>query len=279
MSLVLFPRYRQYDAQRIAVNDAVMALLAGSKLSANVLQLTSGSTHRIAELFPNVRHIERLNLRADDARLILESAESHVGSLAIPYILSLHEGYMMDLCSLLKDQSLISAAKLDALNSSTMHEELEAHAASAFSPTNLSLFHYLRLIRNSLIHQGGFSSGQLANKCASLSSVDEQQWKSITGEPIGRYQSGQKLNLTVFELIATLAIAKRLAEEANHLLQSALPRSWWISTAVADWLETQPKGNLEQKIRRATGFARIHYGAMSISRVEIEAYLRAESII
>jgi len=41
---VEFPLFRRYESSRQEANNAMMALLAGSKLAAHTLQLTTGSS-------------------------------------------------------------------------------------------------------------------------------------------------------------------------------------------------------------------------------------------
>ena len=71
---ILFPEYRAYVASRIEVNNAMMALLAGSRLAAHTLTLTVGSTATLSQLFPAVEHVGRFDLRSDSARQLLNDA-------------------------------------------------------------------------------------------------------------------------------------------------------------------------------------------------------------
>src|SRR6476620_2603363 len=91
MTEMKYQEYRRYLGQRQAVNSAIMGLLAGSKLAANTLSLMEGSSIVLGDAFPRVQHIGRFNLKSDAARQILEDAEAHLGSMALPYILAIHE--------------------------------------------------------------------------------------------------------------------------------------------------------------------------------------------
>lgn len=271
--------YRKYDAQRIEANNAIMALLAGSKLAENVLNLTTGSSHRLAEIFPQVSNIERLNLKTSEAQTILASAENHVGGMAIPYVLSIHEDYIVGLCRLLAEVGRISKTKLKDVSPSNMHENLESAGPGRFGSDTLRLFHFLRLVRNAQIHYAGRVHPALAKYRADLSSTDETKWEQITGEKIGRFSEGGELGLSIFELIATLAISKRLAEEANELVQESLPRVNWLGVIVDDWSSTPRVGNTSTKIRNASGFARFDYGPLAVTKHEIETALKDKGLI
>ena len=56
MPLVKYAEYRRYIEQRKDANNAMMALLAGSKLAMHTLSLTAGSERRLSEIFPRVPH-------------------------------------------------------------------------------------------------------------------------------------------------------------------------------------------------------------------------------
>ena len=95
---VEFPTFRRYEANRQEANNAMMALLAGSKLAVHTLQLTSGSKELLPRIFPGVDHIAYFNLATDEAtRLLLDTAH-HLGAVAIPYALAVHEDFVMN-CS------------------------------------------------------------------------------------------------------------------------------------------------------------------------------------
>src|SRR6266571_6922255 len=102
MSEVKFPAYRRYTAARQEANNAMIALLAGSRLAAHTLQLTAGSTSLLPQIFPAIPHIRHFNLQTETARQLLLDADSHLGAVAVPYALAVHEDYVMSCLSLLK---------------------------------------------------------------------------------------------------------------------------------------------------------------------------------
>lgn len=81
---VKFAQYRAYEAQRVNANNAMMALLAGSHLASHTLKLTEGSDLLLPEIFPNVSHIGRFNLKTETATEILYAAEHHLSAMAGP---------------------------------------------------------------------------------------------------------------------------------------------------------------------------------------------------
>lgn len=103
MPEIHYPAYRTYVDTRVEANDAMMALLAGSRLAAHTLQLTEGSTATIASVFPAVEHIRRFDLRSDIARDLLRNADFHLASVAVTYALATHEDFATSTLTRLRD--------------------------------------------------------------------------------------------------------------------------------------------------------------------------------
>lgn len=96
MREVRFAQYRRYEARRVEASNAMMALLAGAGMASHLLQLTRGSKHLLPEVFPQVPHIGRFNLRNELARKILDAADVHLGAMAIPYALAIHDDFLRE---------------------------------------------------------------------------------------------------------------------------------------------------------------------------------------
>jgi hypothetical protein len=94
MGVVRFASYRQYDAARTDASNAMMALLAGAQLASHLLKLTEGSERLLPEVYPRVPHIGRFNLTSEAAREILDTADTHLGAMGVPYALAIHEDYL-----------------------------------------------------------------------------------------------------------------------------------------------------------------------------------------
>jgi hypothetical protein len=193
-------------AQRQDANNAMMALLAGSKLAVNALRLSDGSTMRMSQIFPRVPHIERFDLRVDAAAQLLDDAEAHLSVMAVPYVLALHEDYMIQCGSLLVSIGRMTATVLQALTPKTMHERFAAAAGTSLNGDHLLLFHLLRTMRNCQIHQGARANAELVSARSALSSSAEAIWVKLTSDPAPLYALGDDVPLRQRDLIACLAI-------------------------------------------------------------------------
>ena len=73
-------------------------------------------------------------------------------------------------------------------------------------------------------------------------------------------------------LILALAVTKVLAREANRLLQPALPHSQWADMVVDDLIESDSHAlRAPDRMRRAAGLGRYHYGAIALTSGELSA--------
>lgn len=272
---VRYAQYRHFDAERIKINDAVMGLLAGSQLAAHMLQLTEGSRYYLGDIFPNVEHINRFNLRSDLARDVLGSAEEHLVNMAIPYILALHEDYMNHCMDLFVRAGMMSKSKASKVKPSTAHAEFEAKLGASFTPESLELFDILRLMRNCRIHAGGRVSSPLATSFANLSAGALSSWQKITKVQLVVPAIGEQIYVSQSDLVAGFAITKRLTDEANVKLRDTYPRSHWADLLVEDMIEYFGKVNKGvnsmQIERRIAGFSRMHYDALKLTDGELSA--------
>lgn len=272
-SIVRYAQYRQFDAERVKINDAVMGLLAGSQLASHFLQLTEGSNYFLADIFPNVSHIARFNLRSDLARDILGSAEDHLVNMAIPYILALHEDYMKHCLDLLVHANVMSKTQAKDTTSSTAHAEFETRLGTSFTPESLELFQILRLMRNCRIHSGGRVSTPLASALAALSPGAHSAWRAITKTSLEVRSKGELVMMGQSDLVAAFALTKRLTDEANVTLGQTYPRDLWADMLVEDMIDYFGKlnrgVNLMQVERRIEGFSRTHYDVLRLTDTEL----------
>ena len=263
MEKVHFKHYRDYLEQRSVVNDTVMGLLAGTKLSEQLLSLSEGSTALLGDIYPGIQDINRFNLPVAKARDILDDAENLLVVLAVPQILALHESLMLDILGILGSNARTSAAQ--------MHETFEDKTGLSFPSEELALFHLLRLARNEHIHNGGVTRAHFAKAIRQLNSESDATWKSITGEPFPVYKTGDRVILNVPFLIGTLAVTRRLASIANRHLSQAISVPHWADLVVREWSLERRKGNEQQQLRRINGIARRFYSAIEIPKSELEA--------
>ncbi|MGD9701989.1 MAG: hypothetical protein AB7Q42_04455 [Acidimicrobiia bacterium] len=271
MPVVMYADYRRLESQRRDANNSIMALLAGSKLAVNTLGLTAGSTLPLSEIFPRVPHIARFNLRTDIARSLLDDAERHLATMAVPYVLALHEDFMLHCASLLRKHGRMSASAYGALNAKTMHARFSQNAGGTFSIASLELFQLVRTLRNSQIHEGGRVNEECHAARIGLSAKAESLWEYLTKEQLSSCTVGDDVALGHPQLVGTLAITHRLMEEANEMLQQVIPSWVWANMAVADAKaeKLHLAGNPAQRLRKLRGFVRMHYGALALPDDEV----------
>jgi hypothetical protein len=158
---VHFEEFRILEQRRVAASNAIWAILAGSKIASNTLNLTEGSTRTLAEMFPTVEHIERFNLRSDEARGLLGDAEIDLCTMGMSYAIALHEDFVKTCLEWLLPLGLISRSKLRDAKTANVHEKLEVASGARMDADSLVLFHMTRLMRNCHIHAGGSGSSHL----------------------------------------------------------------------------------------------------------------------
>ncbi|MET8571254.1 hypothetical protein [Streptomyces sp. NPDC004783] len=273
MSVVFFSAYRNHENSRIEANNAMMAMLAGSRLAEHMLSLTSGSKRLLPEIFPAVQHVDRMNLRVDSARVLLSEAEKHLSAMAVPYTLALHEDYVVTCLKLLQRASLINSQGVKAASPKNMHQKFEAAAGASLSPISVEQFNFLRLLRNAIIHAGGLPSSDLMDCTTNFTEVGAEHWERLTGiRPDALVTAGNKITLQQGELVAALAVTKSLADQINVGLQSALPREVWADLLCEEFeMELGDKHkHMNQRLRKLPGYARQHFGVLRFSKQELE---------
>lgn len=263
MVKVRFKHYREYLDQRILVNDTVMGLLAGSKLSEQLLSLSEGSTALLGDMYPGIQDINRFNLPVAKAREVLDDAENLLVILAVPQILALHEDLMIDMLGILGSSGQPSAAQ--------MHEKFEEETGLSFPSEELALFHLIRLARNEHIHNGGVARPHFAQQISELPQEADDTWTEITDESFPVYKAGDPVILNNAFLVGTLAVTRRLASIANKHLAQVIPVPRWADLVVHEWSLGERKGNKNQQWRSIRGLAKRFYAAINIPENELEA--------
>ncbi len=230
--LVRFPAFRRHEAARREANSAIMALLVGSQMSAHFLSLTAGSQHLLPAMFPAVSHVRRFNLTSDKAREVLLNADAHLGTMAVPYAMAIHEDFLRACLELLGITAEPPAARL--------HSSLASSAGGTFDNDSLAQFHVLREMRNAVIHLGGRSDERLAGCISQLSPAADTAWKKVVGRSPRSLRSDDVVELGTGELFLSLAATRNLARQANTMLVPALPASEWANVIVHDCLDDGP---------------------------------------
>lgn len=273
MALVRFLAYRQYEQMRIDVNDSMMGLLAGAQLAKHLLKLTEGSSNRLSEVYPKVEHLQRFNLTSTAAVEILDSADAHLGAMAVPYALAIHEAYMKTCLALLAQARLCSQATVKA-NAATQHSVFMTATGSAFNSSTLEQLNLLRLMRNCLIHRGGIASSELLKESSTISQQAESGWVKVTASSPRNIKPGDTVAFGYGEMILALAITKNLDREVNAILQTALPRHQWADLLIEDLQSERPGLRSDPEgLRRARSLGRRRYQALKLSEKEISTAL------
>ncbi|MFL1903374.1 hypothetical protein ACJWDR_30355 [Streptomyces tauricus] len=268
---VQFPEFRTHVAIKEEVNSAIMGLLAGSQMAAHLLQLTEGSDHLLAEVFPQIPHIKRFNLTTPAARSILNSADSHLGAMAVPYVLGTHEDYLKACLKLVERYNGVNLGSAN-IKSAAQHEKLQDNSASNFDNVSLEQFHLVRKMRNCTIHAGGAVNKPLENHSSKMSPAARAGWKSLAGYDPSFTEGQGSVHFGYRETIATLAITKNLARQANLILQESISRESWGKILMLDLDESGPgiPKDPHMRIRKVRGYARHYYSALKLSSKEIE---------
>ncbi|MEV4814919.1 hypothetical protein [Micromonospora tulbaghiae] len=271
MALVQFREYRDYAQNRQEANNAIMALLAGSQLANHVLHLTQGSEMQLSDIFPAVPHIKRFNLRTDRAQQFLSEAEEHLCAMAVPYILAIHEDLLVTMLRMLARDGHLTVRRVDDTKSHNMHSTFESITGHILPTGSVRQFHLLRFMRNCLIHAAGAANQALVRHIASLDAATIQNWEKLTGHPlVGSVTLGQKVSFQQGELIACLAVTKRIAEECNAALVSKISRQTWADYVVGEFKDGGGSTTANGCLRKVKGIARFHYAALQLTEQELQ---------
>lgn len=272
MREVDYPAYRRYATARREANDAIMALLAGSRLASHTLQLTEGSQRLLPEIFPAVPHIWRFNLTTENARKLLLNADAHLGAVTVPYALAIHEDLVMSSLDMLKSAGLTILDQGKQVRAWNMHEVLFRTTSSAEPHETLDQFHLLREMRNSLIHEGGKASTRLQAAIGSMSAASSTTWQYLTGRTPADIISSGKVVFTVGDILASFAVIKELGRRVNAAMQKGMLSTAWAKIVVEDHArETSKIRNSAAWIRALNGYSRYRYGALSLAADELES--------
>ncbi len=279
--LVRYPAYRRYSEARIAVNDAMMALLIGARLGEHALANSAASPNAmLPELFGRIHGIERLNRTAGDAAVLLARAEEHLVYMAIPYALSVHGSFVCASAEMLRtaghdepdSQRLLDwRPDLSQLSLEVAHEYVEERCRLDLDPTLLQLFHLSRRVRNRIIHSSGVAGSRLPGEYRKLPKPAREGWERLAKRPLTQAVSDERLALGEGELIAVLATSRHLAQEVSSLLAHTIERQVWADIAVADYRRShaQSFGERDKRHRRVQGFADRYYRPLRLTAEEV----------
>lgn len=279
-----FPEFRRYEATRQEANNAMVALLAGSKLAAHTLQLTTGSSQLLPEIFPGVEHIKYFNLQTDAATELLLNTGHHLGAVAVPYALAVHEDFIMTVLTLLRQLGYPAQApgknqdlEKNPISAWNMHEAafltLSQSVPAPGSPDiALEHYHLLREMRNAQIHNGGAISSRLTRQVTDMSAVAAASWEDLARRPPMDIVRNSTLEFTTFDIFASFATTKTLGRLINTLVRDRLTTTQWAEICRADYamLSSKPLRS-DRWIRGLLGHAEMFYGTTPITEVDVIA--------
>jgi hypothetical protein len=286
-----FPAFRRYESTRQHANNAMMALLAGSELAVHTLQLTTGSSRLLPEIFPGIDHIAYFNLKTADAVDLLTNVGHHLGSVAVTYALAVHEDFIRNVLDMLSNpKNHVQASNMHEENkggdqstdclpknhvqASNMHETVWSTLGQPLPPSgscvSLEHFHLLRRMRNTHIHNGGVISPGLKGIPYSMSMPAAKEWRRLSHRtPEEVLQTGQ-LQFTIFDIFLAFAVTKSLGRVINNLLRDHVPVEAWSTICVDDYKEVSSKlVGSDRWLRGLLGHAAMHYAAKPLSEGDV----------
>lgn len=279
-----FPVYREYERKRQEANNAIVALLAGSALAAHTLQMNEGSTRILPEIFPNVPHISRFNLRPSAATEILVDAGMHLAIVTMPYALAIHEDFVSKCIRWIHRDvkpSLIPTGFPDS-DASNMHNVVANQVGGSFDATEsvaLELFHLFRLMRNCHIHAGGAVSPKLRKHIIGMSTDACLRWAELTHREPAKILQSEQAEYSLFDIFAVFAISKELARAVNRVLRDCLSEQQWATICVRDFTaETSRSPRSERWGRGLIRHANLLYRSVHLTADALFAAAVAEGV-
>ncbi len=275
MAVVSFPLWVNYEQKRDAANNSLMALLAAAGLAINTLHLTSGSTRLLPEVFPTVLHIERFNLTTDKARELLGDSYAHLSAMSMPYVFAIFEDFCKSCLSMLIPSGKISKTKIDKLVMADLVATIEETTGTRLGATDVAHLDMARLMRNSLIHDGGNAKQKVVSDAAKWADSVDDAWTAGGARSPREIVAGEPLSFGYPEMVLTLAVTKRLAKQINVSLQKAVPRDQWADIVLGDWISQNGPLPTDPIIRERaiTGHARFRYTALDLTLDDLNAAL------
>ena len=259
-----------------------MALLAGSKLAAHTLQLTTGSRQMLPDIFPGVDHIGYFRLRTDAATDMLLNTGHHLGAVAVPYALAVHEDFAMTTLRLLVRLGFTRTApgndpdsRKNPIRAWNMHQAIYMTLGLSIPARGTCVpayehFHLLREMRNAQIHSGGDISQRLADEVRDISTPAAIDWERLARRTPGEVIATPPMQFTIHDIFTVFATTKTMGREINTLLRDHLPHDQWAQLCIEDYasFSSNARGS-DQWIRGLLGHAKQSYGTVGITEQEL----------
>lgn len=274
-AVVHFAEYRAYESARVQVNDACAALHLASRMAIRQLEPLASSEQRLTELL-DVQEATYLDLTPAESIERLREAERHFAYMTIPYVVTVYEEFAKRLLLLRAshdgaDQA--AAEEIRKLPLSVINDELKTRLDLSLDPVCLELFELTRMMRNRIIHYLGTTGSNLRRDWNALSPAARTQWEKWTLRPAVFGRADSSLDLGVGEVVAVLAMCKRLAREACSQFVDCLPREAWADIVVSEVADAAAIrwGQRATRLRRVRGHALNHYSVLALTESELQA--------
>jgi hypothetical protein len=280
--VVWFPAYRDFETSRVEANDALMSLLLGNHLARDELDNSKAAPALLlGRLYEGIPQVARFNVPLSVAREALVEAEQHFAQMAIPTAVTVHEVYVRNVVKLLKDAGKDPPTRAGKPKHVADPADIKLYAVHDYAAqcaqgarldtAEMRLFRWLRHVRNAIVHTAGYDHQGLAKRYASLR--DRGVWKALAERDFALRSDG-RCRLGEGEVIATLAITDRLAQDVNRMLvPPAIDARWWADYVVKDYRTSHPERyrSTGRRDRRVEGFARQYYSLLKLTSAELVA--------
>jgi hypothetical protein len=238
--------------------------------------LTEGSTRLLPEIFPGVDHVSYFNLRTDAATQLLVDTGHHLGAVAVPYALAVHEDFVMTVLEMLAtfgyqrrapgSNDDLGRNRVTAWN---MHEAvwmtLGCPAPTGEQGHALEHFHVLREMRNTQIHAGGHHDQRLRDVVNGLSAPASDRWRRLARRDASDVIATEQIRFTTFDIFTVFATTKAMGRAINLLLRDHLPPDRWAALCVEDYaaISSHPPAS-DRWMRGLLGHAAMNYSTGSL---------------
>lgn len=278
--VVQFPSYRRFDQARAEANDAMMALLIGSRLASHLLAANTGSTATLPVIYPSVDGVSRMNRTVSDAAKLLGQAESHLTGMAIPYVQATYEAMVSSTIGLLRQSGMPGLTRSQSKRGLMgLHDYIGSVTGKSLPADDLALLNTVRLLRNAIVHDGSTTTPSLQGAWAGLPASASARWIQTAGRPLE--VASPDLLLGEGELIVALAITKKLAREVAYLAAGSVSLATWATVAIDDFLSNYPRQTPRDpsRLRRTiAGWVRMYYGPAAIPASHLENDLSSRGL-
>ena len=266
---VKFKEFRDLERRRVETSDMVWAVLVGSKLAVKTLDEAPNRLILLADEYPELPHVQRMNQRLDRAGQLLSDAENQICAMAFSLAFGLHEDFARSCLKILFDHGSATREDTNA-KSYRIHETLADRTSHTIDADALALFHLTRKIRNAHLHAAGLVSSGLVSQYDSLTDSQRALWAELTGNVFQIPSIAEPATIGVPELIGALAVQKRLAYDINLCLQAVISREYWADMAVAEYLAVSSKRPKDPSfVRSVMGYLRGGFTALKLTEEEV----------